>query len=108
MDEFDIGESYSFTGILTGQKRDIYQMTPKTMLLNIRHNNITFRDHCWIPLSGYINDILPLSHHKKKIRVSFTATVFEYRSSEGMKIGLKRIDDIRILKRDRVSKLLEN
>lgn len=91
----------TFTAILSGQCREIYTTTPKTMFLDIRGTDSTLlRDHTWVTITDDIRRLMPKSSAKKKCLIQFDADSAPYISSEGSKITLCNISNIRCLKRN--------
>ncbi len=90
---FKNGDTYYFTGILTGGLREV-NTSPKTILLNVMCEGVEFRDHCWVRISKRIMEVIPKSHEKMKVKIAFSARVEEYMSSDGKKQGLGHIRQI--------------
>jgi len=92
--EFELGKTYTFKAILTGIKRDTQTLSPKTLITNVESDGHVFRDHCWVETNHRLMKLVPQAHNKRKVRVTFTARVEEYMSSEGTKVGLRHIRNV--------------
>ena len=95
-----------YLAIVPGQTRGKNKLTnPMILLIGvIEKNGRSFRDHLWIPWNTDIAKMLPRPHQRKKVLIEFSAQPMEYLSSEGIKLGLKNIKDIKILSRKVISK----
>ena len=98
--EFEQGETYTFTARLTGNMRDIHTLSPKVLLTEItrHHDALEFRDHCWTNPSKRLQPLIPDGHSEKKAYISFTARVEKYMSSTGCKLGLRHLRNITLIK----------
>ena len=94
---FENGNTYYFTGVLTGGRRDTHTLSPKTLMLNIMSEGNEFRDHCWLHPCKRIVNFIPKSHEKDKTRIAFSARVEEYLSSHGKKQGLRHIRNVMVI-----------
>jgi hypothetical protein len=94
-----------YTAILTVSRRDVNSASPKRMLHQIREveSKKLFRDHLWIQ-EEIVDKYLPTNDHRMRAVIEFTAEPKEYMSSDGVKLGLTNIKNIKILKTFKVIK----
>jgi hypothetical protein len=88
-----------YTSVLTVSRRDVNSASPKRMLLQIREveSKKLFRDHLWIQ-EDIVSKYLSTDDHKKRALIEFTAEPKEYMSSDGIKLGLTNIKNVKVIK----------
>ena len=88
-----------YTAHLTSCKRDTHTSSVKCLIIDIYdEDNTLFRDHHWVPLSNELDIIQPKNGKNKKKLIQFTAQQRVYQSSEGPKMGLINLKNIKPIK----------
>ena len=80
---------FSATYIKTSSKDEVLQLY--VLLENVFEDEIEFRNHCWIKLTKRFEKMKLM----KGDRIIFNARKEEYLSSEGPKIGLRHIRNLK-------------
>jgi hypothetical protein len=88
-----------YSSVLTVVRRDVNSASPKRMLLQVREveSKKLFRQHLWIQ-EDIVNKYLTTDDYKKRAVIEFTAEPKEYMSSDGIKLGLSNIKNIKVIK----------
>jgi len=73
--KFNFKETTMYVAKLTGNRREIYTMTPKVLLLDAKEIGSTniLRDHCWVKITKQLEDFIPRGNRNQPIYIQFTA-----------------------------------
>lgn len=89
------------TAIISPNFRDVATGAPKVLLRQVMEGTTEYRDHCWVEINKYLDEVLQgLKRKNKSVKIAFEAEIkeYEYRGSI-YKRTLTNITSVSVIKK---------